>query len=40
MALTDTIWPGYSGHRFVAMNVSEGGKLLRRNVEKSGVVDG
>jgi hypothetical protein len=33
-------WPGYSGRRFVAMKVSEGGKLLRRNVEKSGVIDG
>ena len=33
-------WPGYSGRRFVAMKVSEGGKLVRLNVEKSGVVDG
>lgn len=33
-------WPGYSGRRFVAMKVSESGRLLHRNVEKSGVVDG
>lgn len=33
-------WPGYSGRRFVAVKVSESGRLLRRNVEKSEVVDG
>ena len=33
-------WPGYSGRRFVAMKISEGGKLLRRIVENSEVVNG